>query len=484
MSASPSARTGSPSLARVLGRWDLVLLFVVAVTNLNVVPVVAASGAPTLWLWILALVFFFWPQGVAVIELTERYPGEGGIYLWTRELFGDFHGFLSGWCYWTNNVFYVPTVLLYMVGIGVYVGGARTVGLGGNRVFACIASVGLLWVLAALNVRGLAFGKWVNNVGGIGTALGAVALIGLAGFVVHGHGTSLAASNFSFESLDWRLLSTFGVICFGLVGLELGSVMGDEIRDPRRSVPSAVWIGGILCGLLYVGATLAVLLGVPREQIGVVQGILQAVSRMAAENHLGWVVPPLALVLTLSTAGIASAWFSGSARVPFVAGLDRYLPASLGKVHPRYATPYVALLVHAGLSSIFLAMSFVGATVGEAYLTMLDLAVVLQLVPFLYMYAGLLRLAAHPQGATGAYGSRTLWVSGICGLLATAFGTVLAFVPSRRIESVGLFELKMWIGVGLFIGVASVFFSVNAGRKARGEWSSAGAHSGPVGGSS
>jgi len=72
-------------------------------------------------LWIISLLLFFWPQGIAVIELAHRYPGEGGVYLWAKEVFGDFHGFLSGWCYWTNNMLYVPTVMLYFVGVSVFV---------------------------------------------------------------------------------------------------------------------------------------------------------------------------------------------------------------------------------------------------------------------------------------------------------------------------------------------------------------------------
>ena len=74
----------------------------------------------TVWLWIISLLLFFWPQGIAVIELAHRYPGEGGVYLWAKEVFGDFHGFLSGWCYWTNNMLYVPTVMLYFVGVSVF----------------------------------------------------------------------------------------------------------------------------------------------------------------------------------------------------------------------------------------------------------------------------------------------------------------------------------------------------------------------------
>src|SRR6202035_1527999 len=68
-------------LIRALGRRDLVLLFVVAVFNLNVVPSIAANGGVTIWLWIISLLLFFWPQGIAVIELAHRYPGEGGVYL-------------------------------------------------------------------------------------------------------------------------------------------------------------------------------------------------------------------------------------------------------------------------------------------------------------------------------------------------------------------------------------------------------------------
>ncbi len=465
--APATAGRSAPHLRRVLGRRDLVLLFVVAVVNLNIVPVVASGGPVVLWLWLLALVFFFWPQGVAVIEFSGRFPGEGGVYLWAKEQFGAWHGFLSGWCYWTNNVFYVPTVLLYLVGICVYVAGPQAADLANNRVFALCFSTGLLWLLVALNIRGLGVGKWVNNLGGIGTAVAGIALIGLGVLVWRMQGAGFHAADFGVRAVDWPLVSSFGVICFGLVGLELGSVMGDEIRDPRGTVMSAVIWGGILAAILYLGATLAVLIAVPRSDIGVMQGILQAITKMTEVTNLGWLVPPLALVLSISIAGIASAWLAGSARIPFVAGLDRYLPAALGQLHPKFNTPYVALLVHAALNTVFVLMSFIGATVKEAYVTLLDLAVVLQLVPFLYIYAGLLRLAANGPRKAGHYSRAVLWLAGLSGLLTTSLGMIVAFVPSRQIESVWLFELKMLLGCAIFLGVAGLFFRINAGRKAQ-----------------
>jgi glutamate:GABA antiporter len=452
-----------PHLKRALGRWDLVLLFVVAVVNLNVVPTISANGAVTVWLWILALLLFFWPQGIAVIELADRYPGEGGVYLWAKRIFGDFHGFLSGWCYWTNNIFYVPTVLLYFVGIAVFVAGPGKQSLADRPGFTFPASIALLALLVVLNILGLGVGKWVNNLGGIGTAITAAVLTVLGAIVAYRYGITVRAADFRIPG-DIRLVGAFGVICFGLVGLELASVMGDEIEDPKRTLPGAVGLGGILCGVLYIGATLTLLLALPKNQIGVLAGVMQAVSQMAAQVGLGWLASPFALVLSLSIAGIASAWLSGSARIPFVAGLDSYLPEGLGKLHPRYATPYVALIVHATLSAIFLAMSFVGAQVKEAFVTMLDLAVVLQLIPFLYMYAGLIRLAGRAEAA-GHYSRKTILVAGWCGLLTTVVAVAVAFVPSHQIDSVWLFEIKMVVGTLFFVGLAAFFFFVYSRRK-------------------
>jgi amino acid transporter len=406
---------------------------------------------------------FFWPQGIAVIELADRYPGEGGVYLWAKRIFGDFHGFLSGWCYWTNNIFYVPTVLLYFVGISVFVAGPGAQGLADKPSFAFSASIALLAALVVLNVLGLGVGKWVNNLGGIGTGITAATLILLGAVVAHRYGITVTAADFRIPG-DVRLVGAFGVICFGLVGLELASVMGDEIQDPKRTLPGAVALGGVLCGVLYIGATLTLLLALPKNQIGVLAGVMQAVSHMASQVGVGWVTSPFALVLSISIAGIASAWLSGSARIPFVAGLDSYLPEGLGKLHPRYATPYVALIVHASLSALFLAMSFVGAQVKEAFVTMLDLAVVLQLVPFLYMYAGLIRLTTRSE-AEGHYSKTTLLLAGWCGLLTTVLGIGVAFVPSHQIESVWLFEIKMVVGTLFFLGLAAFFFFVYSRRK-------------------
>jgi glutamate:GABA antiporter len=464
-SSASAVPSHAPHLRRVLGRWDLVLLFVVAVFNLNVVPSIAANGGVTIWLWIISLLLFFWPQGIAVIELAHRYPGEGGVYLWAKEVFGDFHGFLSGWCYWTNNMMYVPTVMLYFVGVSVFVLGSGHQSLGDNKVFALSASLILLAMLVVLNVVGLGVGKWINNLGAMGTFVAAAVLIGLGAMVWLRFGANVAASDFQIPTNPRFVLNSFGVICFGLVGLELASIMGDEIENPGRILPGAVAWGGVLSGLLYIGATLTLLVAVGKQDISVLQGIVQAVSHMAERVGAAWIVAPFAFLLSLSIAGIGSAWLAGSARIPFVAGLDSYMPAWLGKVHSRYATPYAALIVHAVVSMILVIVNFMGSGVQESFQKLLSLAVVLQLVPFLYMFGALLKIAADHAFVKGRYGRRTLFFAGASGLVTTFAGIALAFFPAQQITSLWSYEVWMVGGTLLFIGMAAFFFFVYGRRK-------------------
>lgn len=482
---SNSAQSEQPHLIRALGRRDLVLLFVVAVFNLNVVPSIAANGGVTVWLWIISLLLFFWPQGIAVVELAHRYPGEGGVYLWAKEVFGDFHGFLSGWCYWTNNMLYVPTVMLYFVGVSVYVLGPGHQGLAENKIFASTASLTLLALLTLFNILGLGVGKWINNLGAIGTFVAAAVLIGLGVVIWSRFGTTITRADFAIPANPKFVLNSFGVICFGLVGLELASVMGDEIQDPRRTLPGAVAWGGVLSGALYVGATLTLLIAVGKN-VNVLQGIVQAVTHMAGRVGGGWISIPFAILLSLSIAGIGSAWMGGSARIPFVAGLDSYMPSWLGNVHPRYATPYAALILQGCVSAVLVLANFYGwwfwnkvvqflslpitwlltpSGVAEAFAKLLSLAVVLQLVPFVYAFGALVKFAMTESSPKGQYGRGAMFFAGISGFLTTILGIALVFFPAQQITSLWSYELWMVGGTVFFIGLAAFFFFVYGRRK-------------------
>jgi amino acid transporter len=242
--------------------------------------------------------------------------------------------------------------------------------------------------------------------------------------------------------------------------------MGDEIQHPERTLPGAVAWGGVISGFLYIAVTLILLVAIRKNEISVLQGIVQAVGHMAGRVGLSWIVAPFALMLSLSIAGIGSAWMGGSARIPFVAGLDSYMPGWMGKLHPQYATPHAALIVQMIVSAVLVAVNFLGGeTVQGTFQKLLSLAVVLQLVPFLYMFAALVRFAWTENVVKGRYGRGTLAVAGVAGLVTTVLGIALVFFPAQQISSLWLYEVWMFGGTGFFVGLAAFFFFVYGRRK-------------------
>ncbi len=451
-----------PVLTRALGVRDLTWLYVVAIVNLNVVPVIAAEGSRIAWAWLVTLLLFFLPQAVSVIELAERMPGEGGLYLWTSECCGDFHGFLCGWCYWLTNLFFVPSLLFYVTGISAYLGATR---LSDSRIFFLILTNLLLWSAVGANIRGLGVGKWVNNIGGIGALLIAAVVIGLAVAQYRGsHGLPGWTGNLSMEPGSFPF-SMLGVICLALVGLEIGPVMGDEVSNPRRTFPRAILLGGVVCITAYVGSTLALALAVPQSEIAVMQGLIEAMDKMSFGLGLGWIVIPLAVLMIASIVGSTSAWVSGSARILFVCGLDRYLPRALGRVHPRYGSPHVALAIFGFLSSMIITMSFIGASVKDAYLTLLDLSAALQMISYGYLFLAMTRVAFASDFRRVYFGQNTLRIASAAGLMMTIVAFIASFAPSRQVSFIWAFEAKMILTLAVFLSIARALFVFHRRRK-------------------
>jgi amino acid transporter len=438
------------SLNRALNLRDLVLLLVVAVVNVNILPVMAAEGWRALTLWILAFFLFLLPQAIAVAEFGTQYPQEGGIYLWTREMFGEFHAFLSGWCYWTNNLFYVPSVLFILIGVATYAGGPDSVRLAENPHFMAIVSISCLWLVTGMHIRGLGVGKWLNNLGGIGVWISLTILLIIGYLVVSRTGnpaTPFEPSQLIPSLKDYGVLSAFSLAMYSLVGLELGSVMGDEIKNTRQIIRKAVFLGGAISIFLYVLGTAALLAAVPSDQVGAIQGLMQAVSIVASSMQLSSIVPLIAVLISFAVLGICSAWLAGSARIPFVMGLEVYLPPVLGKTHPRWNSPHIALLVQGIISTVLILISLYGSNVRDAYGVLLSSSIVIQLIPFVYLFLGLFKLGKARLVA-------------MLGAIATSFGIIFVFVPASAVKDVWAFEAKVIAGTVFMLGSAVVFYLI------------------------
>lgn len=443
---------GAAGLKRSLGTFDLVLLYVAAIVGLRWLSTAAQLGASSLLLWAIACVLFFVPCGLAVQELSSRNPHEGGLFLWTRSAFGDTHGFLAGWAYWLQNLVYFPSLLLFMSGVVLHVGGASLLPLAESPLYNGVFCLTLLWATTLLNIFGLERAKWLQNIGGIATiAVGALILIcGALSWWRYGSATELSAATLEPNFSAPATLNTFALLLLAYIGLELAPILGDEIHDSARSIRRATLISGAVIAIIYIAGTAALLVALPANQISAISGIPQAMEAIGQRAGIPLFGAISAILLTLTTAGGLGAWVAGTARLPYVMGLGHYLPERLGTVHPKYGSPHVALLTQAVAVSLVLLLAISGSTIHEAFQLMNDMTAALNCAVWVYIFASLLKLRVRAAGNNQGIalipgGTLVCALVAVLGASVSAFATVVAMIPPRASSDPALFLIK---GVG------------------------------------
>jgi amino acid transporter len=447
-----------------MGFWDVLLFNIAAVLGPRWIAAAAHNGTSSISLWVLAAVLFFLPTALIIIELSTRYPAEGGLYVWSKEAFGDFHGFVAGWAYWAYTVFYFPGLLTASVAMSVYIGGPKYWSLAKDPQYLLWSSLALLGVAVLLNLVGLNIGKWLQNAGGVATYAPLLMLFAIGVYLLL-HRSS--ATPFSWKSSlpEWNLdtVNFWSQIAFAFTGMELVCAMSEEVRDPRKTFPRAIYASAALIAGIYLIATVALLWILPGEGVDVRSGVFQAISSGSATLGVAWFGVVAALLVTVGNAGGVGATVAGVARVPFVAGIDHYLPSFFGKLHPRWKTPYIAILIQAGISGVILVLSQVRASWLEAYQLLVDAAVILYFIPFLYMYASVIKLAYRPDRRQNEHavlvpgGIPGVWITGLLGFLITLGSIGLAMIPPGGTNKL-LFEAKLlgatagaiFLGLGLY----------------------------------
>ena len=383
-----------------MGFRDVLFFIITAGTNLQWVATAAAGGASAITVWFIGFFAMALPLGICVIALSSRHPEEGGLYVWTKIAFGDFAGFITGWAYWMSNLPYFPAVLYFAAGNALYAGGSRWTGYSASAPYFIGASLIGLAFGTVVNVVGLEVGKWLSNVGAIARWLATALLlvVGVAAYLKFGSATHFTAKTLMPTS-HLKDIIFWSTIAFALTGLESASFLGDEIRDANRTVPRAILVSLPIIMVLYLAGTISVLVALPAEEITSMQGIMQAIQRAEARIGLYGLSPVAAILITITALGSVGAWLASVARIPFVAGIDHYLPESFGRVHEKWGTPWVALLAQALITGVFVFLGQAGTSVRGAYDALVSMTIIWYFIPFLYLFSAAIKLrarGAHP----------------------------------------------------------------------------------------
>jgi len=353
-----SERVAGGILPRVLTTFDMVAIFVAIVLFITNSAAIQPAGPAAYGWWLIGFVVFLIPCAIATGQLGVMFPGEGSIYLWTHKAFGRFWGFFAGFCAWWPGV-------LVMVATGTLVFSflafafPTSVGTWSVQVQGIII-VGVILLSAVLAVlRFRVTQNMVNVVFGLyGLAILAMFAAGIV-YLAKGHHSAVNPWDFkqyaagNAHGLNFTNWTFFGLVVLALLGVEVPLNMGVEIRDQKAVTRYLIW-GSLVVMVAYVLATWGVMVTVHGATNGVITNVAEVVS-IGLGSAAGKVT---AMILALFFLFITVVYNYSFARLIFVSGLDRRLPAVMSHVN-RARVPDVAVWVQTVIAALFTLVAFV-----------------------------------------------------------------------------------------------------------------------------
>ena len=420
-----------PTLKRELGLRDVTLFAIACIVGARWIPAAAHAGPGSVTLWLAAALLFAVPLAAAVGALSVKYPGSvGGLYSWTRGDFGPWHGFLCFWVYWMGIAFLLPTAALFYMGAGFYALGPKYAHLADNRFWLLGAALVAIWVALGTNLRGVAIGKWTENIGAAATWMlgGTLVLLALLVGAKRGSATPIHV----LPKWNWDTVNFWSNIAYGMSGVEMAAMMAAEIRDPVHTLPRAGWLASGFATVFYAGTTIAMLVLLRPEKISELNGLAQAGESAGLALGATWLPPLIAILVLASAVGQFGGFGTSVSRLPFAAGVDNLLPKAFARVHPRWKTPHVSILTFGVVASFLLLIFQLGDSLRAAYQEMVSLMVITGFLPYLYVF-----------GSAWKAGKR---LSALSGTAITLLAILCSLVPTEATTNIWMFEGKLAAG--------------------------------------
>lgn len=441
---------------KVLSMFSLVMINVIAVDSLRTLPISAKLGMALVSYYLVAVFAFFIPIALIAAELSTAYPHRGGLYVWVREAFGQKVAFIAIWLQWVYNVVWYPTILAFIAATLSYLFAPT---LANNKIYLVVSCLSLFWIFTILNCFGMRLSSFVSTLGAsLGTIIPMFG-IGILGAIWLFKGNPVAFDITSSWLPDFSALgnlSLFTAVLFGLIGVEMSAVHADEVKNPERDYPRAIFYSAVLIFATLVLGSLAIVIVVPNEQLSVVSGLVDAYDIFFNAFNLAWLTPVIAILIIFGGLSGVSAWIIGPTKGLLVSAKDGALPHFFTRVN-SYGAPVTILLTQAVIFSFLCFVFVVFDNINGAYWLLSDLCAQMALMVYIFMFCAAIKLRyirvikGHTYTIPG--GKLVMWLTAGVGIISCVFAICIGFVPPAQIpiKNVFFFEAFLIGGLVLFI---------------------------------
>nr|WP_256478790.1 APC family permease [Legionella sp. 27cVA30] len=445
--------------------FSLVMINVIAVDSLRTLPLTAKLGLSLVSYYLLAAFAFFIPVALVAAELATAYPETGGIYVWVREAFGRRAGFITIWLQWIYNVVWYPTILAFIAATFAYLFAPQ---LANHKLYLLATILSLFWLFTLLNCFGMKISSLISIVGAsLGTLLPmiGITILGVI-WIIQGRPMETGSASWLPDFSSLGNLSLFSAVLFGLLGMEMSAVHAEEVKNPQRDYPRALFYSTILIFSTLVLGSLAIVIVVPNSKLSVVSGLIDAYAIFFNSYHVPWMTSVTAAFIIIGGLSGVSAWIIGPTKGLLVSARDGCIPPAFARIN-RYGAPVNILviqgLIFTVLSSVFILLDSINA----AYWILSDLSAQMALLVYVFMFSAAIKLRYKKPHQVGAYripgGNVVMWLVAGIGLLCCLTAIGIGFIPPTQIpiQNKWLFEAFLLGGLLLFVILPWLFAKKN-----------------------
>ncbi len=463
--------TGSSK--RVLSVFSLVMINVIAVDSLRTLPFSAKFGSTLLFYYAFITILFFIPVALVTAELATAWPKIGGIYVWVREAFGHSCGFLVIWLQWVYNLVWYPTILATIAIICSYL-----IDPSGQTSPAATVMVVLavFWLSTLANFFGMQVSSLISTICSlVGTIIPMFGIICLGvWWLITKHG--VPQIDLSWNAVVPKIhsisdLALVTTIIFGLMGLEMSAVHAQEVKNPRHDYPAAIKYSSLIIVTTLLFGSLSVALVVPKADLNIVTGVVQAFDYFCHELHVPWLLPGIAVAIVIGAVGSIAAWIIGPTKGLLVAAQEDNLPKIFARTNSK-GVPVTILILQGIVVSLLSMLYVLLPTIETAYLILTQLTAILALLMYVLMFAAAITLRYRKPNIVRPYripgGNYGMWLVASIGGMSSFVAMCLGFVPPSQLITgdPGVYKMLLICGVALFC-LPAIFIHKRARAKAR-----------------
>jgi len=443
------------------------MINVIAVDSLRTLPISAKLGFSLISYYLIAAIVFFVPVALVAAELATAYPSTGGIYVWVREAFGRKAAFITIWLQWIYNVVWYPTIMAFIATTISYLIEPK---LGLNKTFLLSTTLTLFWLFTFLNCFGMKLSSIVSTLGAIFGTLLPMLIIIILGIVWLLTGGSIAVSepfNFLPDWSSFSNISLFSAILFGLIGMEMSAVHAEEVHNPQRDYPKALFYSTIIIITTLILGSLAIVIVVPNNQLSVVSGLIDAYSFFFKSYHIEWLTSIIAVLIIFGGLSGVSTWIIGPTKGLLVSARDGSIPHWFAHIN-KHGAPTTILFTQAIIFSILSTTFILLESINEAYWLLSDLSAQMALLVYIFMFAAAIKLRYSQPDRPRNYkipgGKLMMWSISTIGILCCLFAMMIGFVPPAQIPTGNIVFFDGFLIAGLIIFVVFPWFLVKNDR--------------------